>query len=422
MGLKSLIERALPYRAYLALVSPYHYARTFLAALLAGFPARRMVVIGINGTKGKSTVADMLFSILRAAGKRTALVSTIRFAVDNDSKPNRFKMTMPGHGFIQEFLGKARKSGATHAIVELTTEGARQHRHAFLFLDMLLMLNVQKEHIESHGSFEKYVAAKWEIAKALERSVKPHRAIITCTDDAENARFLDARVPTRMPFSLAELREVESDEHSVSFSYSGVRFTVPLPGVFNAVNALGAVKAAEHLGIPLEVSARALSSLPPVRGRVERIECGQDFAAVVDYAHTPDSLAALYGAFPNVRKICVLGNTGGGRDAWKRPEMGRIADQSCDEVILTDEDPYDEDPQRIVDAMATGMKRAPSIIMDRREAIREALTRARPGDAVLISGKGTDPFIMRANGERVPWSDADVVREELGKLLEKRVS
>ena len=137
---------------------------------------------------------------------------------------------------------------------------------------------------------------------------------------------------------------------------------------------------------------------------------------MVDYAHTPDSLKALYDAYPG-RKICILGNTGGGRDTWKRPEMGRIADESCEKVILTNEDPYDEDPRAIVEAMAKGMKRAPEIIVDRREAIRAALRAARPGDAVLVSGKGTDPFIMTANGAKTPWSDSRVVREELERLL-----
>ena len=170
------------------------------------------------------------------------------------------------------------------------------------------------------------------------------------------------------------------------------------------------------LGVPLTATTNALATLPPVQGRVEHIDAGQDFLVVVDYAHTPDSLQALYGAFPAQKKICVLGNTGGGRDTWKRPLMGRIADESCEKVILTNEDPYDEDPRAIVDAMASEMKHPPEIIMDRREAIRHALTVARHSDAVLISGKGTDPFIMGANGSRLPWSDAQVVREELERL------
>ena len=176
------------------------------------------------------------------------------------------------------------------------------------------------------------------------------------------------------------------------------------------------MKAAEALGVPLAMCAKALAALPRISGRVERIEAGQDFLAIVDYAHTPDSLKALYSAFPNRRKICVLGNTGGGRDVWKRPAMGRIADEACAHVILTNEDPYDEDPRAIVDAMAAGMKRAPEIIMDRRSAIRAALRAARTGDAVLVSGKGTDPFIMGARGTNEPWSDARVGREELSAL------
>ena len=150
---------------------------------------------------------------------------------------------------------------------------------------------------------------------------------------------------------------------------------------------------------------------------MERIDAGQDFLAVVDYAHTPDSLQALYDAFPNRRKICVLGNTGGGRDTWKRPEMGAIADAECESVILTNEDPYDENPENIVNAMASGMKRKPRIVMDRRDAIREALSLAKAGDVVLISGKGADPYIMGPHGTKTPWSDATVVREELEKLL-----
>lgn len=413
--MKELLSRVLPYQIYLALVSPYHYLRTLLVALSVGFPAKKMTVIGVNGTKGKSTTADMLFAIMRAAGHSTALASTIRFAINENSHDNRFKMTMPGHGFLQTFLARARHKGATHAIVELTTEGARQHRHRFLFLDVLVMLNVQKEHIESHGSFEKYVAMKWEIARALVHSPKARKAIVVGTDDAENARFLEADVPTRLPFSVQDLSTVTSDERSVSFTYKGLTFTLPMPGVFNAVNALGAIRVAEHLGISLEVAQKALTELPVVRGRLERFESSTGIAAVVDYAHTPDSLRALYSAYPG-RKICVLGNTGGGRDAWKRPAMGAIADEECAEVILTDEDPYDEDPRAIVDAMAEGMKRVPTIIMDRREAIREALHRATPGDTVLISGKGTDPYIMRANGHKESWSDAQVVREELARL------
>ena len=176
---------------------------------------------------------------------------------------------------------------------------------------------------------------------------------------------------------------------------------------------------AEAFGISKEVTAKAIAAMPQVRGRVELIDAGQNFKVIVDYAHTPDSLSALYAAFPG-KKICVLGNTGGGRDTWKRPEMGKIADEACDTVILTNEDPYDEDPQKIVSEMASGMMRKPAIIMDRHTAIAASLRQAQATGnenvCVLISGKGTDPYIMGPRGSKTPWDDATVVREELARL------
>jgi UDP-N-acetylmuramoyl-L-alanyl-D-glutamate--2,6-diaminopimelate ligase len=223
-------------------------------------------------------------------------------------------------------------------------------------------------------------------------------------------------VEQSIPFALADAGDLSSEGVGIAFTYEGTKFAVPHPGDFSALNALAAIKTAAFLHVPLEDAARGLSKLATIPGRAERVEAGQEFLAIVDYAHTPDSLEALYKAYGDRPKICVLGNTGGGRDTWKRPEMGRIADTYCKEVILTDEDPYDEDPRAIADAMAAGMKREPTIIMDRRAAIAEALKRAAPGDAVLVSGKGTDPYIMRAQGQKEVWSDAQVVREELKNL------
>jgi len=394
----------------------YHAALAFLMALAYGFPARRLVVLGVTGTKGKSTTAEMLFTILREAGHKTALLSTIRFAIEDQSEPNRHKMTLPGRGFAQAFMRRALHAGCTHVVIELTSESMLQYRTRYLSLDGLIVTNIQKEHIERHGSFEKYVAAKRAIARELEQSAKRRRILVVNEDDAAAKKFLDARVSEAIGFSDGELENLETDDQHGAFTYEGTRFSLPIPGAFNAMNALAAAKLCGAFGVPLDTAAAALARLSVVPGRVERILAGQDFLAIVDYAHTPDSLAALYSAFPKQRKICVLGNTGGGRDTWKRPEMGRIADEACDKVILTDEDPYDEDPRAILDAMAVGMQRTPEIIMDRRIAIRAALAAAQPGDAVLISGKGTDPFIMGPKGSKVPWSDAQVVREELERL------
>jgi UDP-N-acetylmuramoyl-L-alanyl-D-glutamate--2,6-diaminopimelate ligase len=175
---------------------------------------------------------------------------------------------------------------------------------------------------------------------------------------------------------------------------------------------------AEELGVPLSTIKSGIESLKVIRGRVEKVDVGQNFTVVVDYAHTDDSLKKLYEAFPSSRKIAVLGSTGGGRDSWKRPVLGKIADENCDEVIITNEDPYDEDPMKIIKEVASGVTRhTPTIILDRREAIRKAVEIARPGDTVLITGKGTDPYIMGPNGTKEVWDDVTVAREELEKFL-----
>jgi UDP-N-acetylmuramoyl-L-alanyl-D-glutamate--2,6-diaminopimelate ligase len=415
--LKSLLTKILPHSLYRSLVSPYHILWSYISAVRYGFPAKKLTVIGVTGTKGKSSVTEMVAAVLEEAGHSVAISSTIHFKVGSEVRPNMYKMTLPGRGFIQKLLREAVDVGCTHAVVELTSEAAVQSRHYFLSLDALIFTNLEREHIESHGSMEKYFQAKFKLGKALVHSSKRPRAIIALSESEYGKRFLALPVEKKFPFALSDASDITPLPLGISFTYKGTRISLPHPGNFSVLNALATLKTAEFLNVSTETVAKALTKLTLIPGRAERIEAGQDFLAVVDYAHTPDSLIALYTAYGSKRKICVLGNTGGGRDTWKRPEMGRIADESCDEVILTNEDPYDEDPEKIVQEMADGMKRQPKIIMDRREAIRTALTLARAGDAVLITGKGTDPYIMQANGKKMSWSDSNVVREELLLLL-----
>lgn len=412
----SFLKRVIPAPVVDALRTPYHAVLSLASALYYGFPAKELVVIGVTGTKGKSTVTEMIYQTLSHAGYKTAVASTIRFAILENSRPNLFKMTLPGRGFIQKFLREAVDAGCTHAVVEISSESTKQFRHWFLYQNALVFTNLQKEHIEAHGSFEKYARAKLKIGKALVASTKRPRAIIANADDQRSEAYFDLPVEKRYPFKYTDATGVELLDGAVRFSYKQTRFSLHLPGSFNVKNALAVIRVGEFLRIPLEKTAEALSLLERIPGRTERINEGQSFTVVVDYAHTPDSLSALYDAYPS-EKICVLGNTGGGRDQWKRPEMGKIADERCKTVILTNEDPYDEDPKAIVDAMAKGMKRSPTIIMDRREAIAYALKEAKAGENVLITGKGTDPYIMEAGGKKTPWSDAQVVEEELRKLL-----
>ncbi len=412
------------------LVGSYHFLLAYFSALVYGFPSRRLLVVAVTGTKGKSSVSEMVNAILEEAGYRTALLNSIRFKIAGDSKPNVLRMSMPGRFFIQKFLRRAVNAGCTAAILEMTSEGARQHRHRAIALDALVFTNLAPEHIESHGSYEQYADAKFEIGRALERSRKRSKIVVANADDPRSARYLGLHIEKKAGFSLSEHEHLASARGG-HFVFDDTHISIRLPGDFSLKNALAAATLGQVLNIPTTTIQRALGGIERIPGRAERIEAGQEFTVVVDYAHTPDSLRALYEAYsipagstkPTTgsfgikrRLICVLGNTGGGRDTWKRPVMGKIADEYCADVILTNEDPYDEDPRTIIEQMTRDMEHAPTIIMDRREAIREALERARPTDAVLITGKGTDPCICVENGKKIPWSDAQVAQEELARL------
>src|SRR3989344_1620797 len=264
-----------------SLLAPYHYALAILAAPRYRFPAKRLKVIGITGTKGKSTVAEMLYAIFTANGHKTALASTIHFVIGENSKPNLFKMTMPGRGFIQKFLAEALKSGCTHAIVEITSEAAIQYRHLGLHLDSLVFTNLQREHIESHGSIEKYFQAKLSIGKSLVSSPKRPRIVVANNDDERGAAFLALPVEKRVPFSITDALDVQSGENGVSFLYNGTHFSLSHPGSFSILNALASIKTAEALGVPLDVCSRALKELSRIGGRLEREKAGQEFIGLV---------------------------------------------------------------------------------------------------------------------------------------------
>ncbi len=405
---------------------PYHFALSWLGAFIYKQPSKQITIIGVTGTKGKSTVTELITAILEADGKKVASLSTIQFKYGNKIERNLYKMTLPGRFFVHQFLRKAVDAGCTHAVVELTSEGAQQFRHRFIELDALVFTNLTPEHIESHGSFTKYKAAKLEIAKQLARSKKRPRYIVSNTDDEHGNDFLNINVENKIPYGLDKLKLYTLHRDGVGLIFKKgneeVTIRVPLVGLFNVYNALAAITVTEAMGVSLRVIEKALRSLPPIKGRVEHFyspaSARKNVIAIVDYAHTPDSLEKLYQAFKDQPKICILGNTGGGRDTWKRPEMAHIAEQYCDQIILTNEDPYDENPRKIVEEMAKGVidKSKLQIIMDRREAIAVALQMSTDGGYVLISGKGTDPYIMGPHNTREVWSDADVVKEELARM------
>jgi len=426
------LKKLLPETLINFLRTPYHFILAFFGGVVFRFPSRKIKVVAVTGTKGKSTVTELVNAILEEAGFRTALSNTLKFKIGDQEERNLYKMTMPGRFFVQKFLRKALSTNCDWAIIEMTSEGAKQFRHKFIELDALIFTNISPEHIESHGSYEKYLEAKLSIARTLSSSKKKEKILIVNEDDKEAEKFLKITNVKKITYGLSKVKDISLEEGFSIFKVDDIEIKTSLVGMFNIYNILAAISFAKNQAIPEETIKKAIEKIEKIRGRVEEVESGEPFKVIVDYAHTPDSLEKLYKAFGPFdsaqdehtnqhRLICVLGNTGGGRDRWKRPEMGRIANEHCDKIILTNEDPYDEDPKKIIDEMAVSVSPLKlKIKLDRREAIREAIKTAREEPdkenvIVLISGKGTDPFIMGPRGSKIPWDDAEVVREELKK-------
>ncbi len=413
------IEKIVPRKLYKLIQPVYHYILMICGIIIYKFPGHSIHIIGITGTKGKSTTTEYVNAVLEAAGYSTAILSTIRFKIADNNKENKYKMTMPGRFFVSKFIHDAQKAGCQYAIIEMTSEGARFYRHRGIPIDTLIFTNLTPEHIDSHGSFENYLKAKLSIARAVERSSKGYKRIIVNKDDTHADNFLVYNVHEKMGYRL----------HDWDTKYKHIN--IKLPGDFNKMNALAAITFGESLGIYDDIIKKGIESVEIVRGRCEEIKYNDNLIAVIDYAHTPDSLEKMYKLYSNKGKIIsVLGGTGGGRDKSKRKIMGALASQYAQKVFVTDEDPYDEDPLSIINDVAEGVEKSKlEIIFSRREAINKAMRSAillQKEDEykncnqnifyILITGKGTDPYIMRANTEREPWDDARVTREEIEKL------
>ena len=427
-------KKLIPARFFYFLQPIYHFCLAFWAALFYGFPSRKLVVIGITGTKGKTTVVELAHKILEETGAGVASLSSLRFKIGKSEIRNDKKMTMPGRMFVQKFLYKAVKQKCKYAVLEVTSEGIKQFRHRFINFSAALMTNVAPEHLEAHGNFEKYLRSKLDLFWRLPGGGE---AIIN-RDDPQGIRFSGSTAARKVFYGkngvelngvFSPIQEINIDERGIEFEINGQTFFSKLLGEFNFYNILAALALGASQHIALEKMARAVAGVAEIPGRMEYV-LREPFAVVVDYAHTPDSLRKVYMVlrelatgnqlFPEHKLICILGAAGGGRDKWKRPELGKIAAEFCDEIILTNEDPYDENPNQILSEIKSGVtsNQSPTIreILDRQEAIREALKSARPGDVVIITGKGAEPWIAGSQNKKIPWDDREVVKEELGKL------
>lgn len=409
MNLKAFVRKLIPH----FLLSWYHWALAFLGAVRYGFPSRKLVVIGVTGTSGKSTAIDFIARILEEAGHKVASTSSVRFKVADKEWKNNLKMTMPGRFMIQSILKQAVEAQCRYAVVEVTSEGIKQFRHKFINFHTAVFLNLTPEHIESHGGFENYRAAKLELFKATKN------LHIINADDENAKHFL--HVPAREKYlfgvnnNLADLRaqNISAKNGALHFELAGTQFSLNVLGNFNVLNALAAISVGLSQNVSLEICRQALSKVTGMPGRLE-VVTKKPFEVVVDYAFTPDQLEASYKSLNSRPLVCVLGSCGGGRDKWKRPVLGKLAEKYCKEIIITDEDPYDEDPLEIMQQVAEGITDKPhSIVLDRKEAIKKALELAKPEDTVIITGKGAEPLMCVANGKKIPWDDRQIVRDLL---------
>jgi len=387
------------------LLNWHHFILAFLGSLIYRFPSRELKIIGITGTNGKTTTAEMISKILEEAGYKVASLSSIKFKIGDKEWPNILKMTMPGRFKIQKFLRQAVNSGCQYVVLEVTSEGILQHRHKFINFEVVVFTNLSSEHIERHGSFENYRAAKGKLFQATKNIHIINR------DDPNADYFLQFPAAKKILYSLKDK--------------SSLLHSIRLLGEFNIYNALAAVQASLSQGIDLEICQRAVEKIEGIPGRMELV-ISEPFKVFVDYAFTPVALEKVYQTVrsnltsqASSKMICVLGACGGGRDKWKRPILGEIAAKYCDEIIVTNEDPYDEDPLEIIEQVASGITNYELRIMkilNRREAIRKALELANPKDLVIITGKGCEPWICIAGGKKIPWDDRQVIREEFRKL------
>lgn len=435
----------------------YHYILAVIAAWVYNSPSEYMTVIGVTGTNGKSSVVELVRAIFESAGFNTASLSSIRTVINGKEEMNMQKMTMPGRFALQRFLKRAHGQGVTHAVLEATSEGIRQFRHRGIAWDGLVFTNLAPEHIESHGSFEKYKAEKEKLFQYLSSTSSKTRIpkiIVVNGDDPHGRDFLSYKADKKWIYGIhnvhanqmasllhegvfEETEDVtlivpsfhEVTPQGIRFVVEGIEISSSLLGEMNMYNILAAIAATRAYGIEWKAIGQGIEKIKIIPGRLEYVQ-REPFAAIVDYAHTPDALRKVYETLRNAnnksqitnnRLICVFGAAGGGRDTWKRPELGKIAGEFCDAVILTNEDPYDEDPTAILDGIAVGFSNdklqiTNYKILDRAEAIRQAIKDARSGDIVILTGKGSEQWIAGKDGTMIPWDEREVVKDILRQL------
>ena len=417
------------------LVSDTRAAMADVAARFYGDPSERLNVVGVTGTDGKTTTSFLLHAVLQGTGHRAALISTVAFRIGDREEYNASRQTTPESPDVQRLLAEAVAAGCTHAVVESSSHALMLDRLRHCHIDAGVFTNLTPEHLDFHGTLDEYRAAKARLFQTLGGGHKrdvPAVAILNRDDPSYDAMRAASAAPS-VSYGLSAESDVRA--HDLAVSVDGISFRAttpadeivvrsPMIGRFNVYNLLAVLAYAYAQGIDLGDAAAALSRVYGVPGRMRRVEAGQPFTIVVDYAHTADSLTKVLDELRAVtrgRLIAVFG-AAGERDRGKRAPMGRAAAARCDLVVLTDEDPRLEDRLAIIEEIAAGARAAGAregdtllIRPDRRDAVRAAVAAARAGDTILLAGKGHESCII-VGTEKVPWDEEDEARAAVAAL------
>ncbi len=414
-------------------------ALAYLSAAIHGFPARKLTVIGVTGTDGKTTTCNMIYQILLAAGIRAGIISTVNAVIGSNELDTGFHVTTPEAPDVQRYLRQMVDAGLTHVVLETTSHGLSQHRVTACEYDIAVITNVTHEHLDYHGSYENYLAAKGRLFEMLSETVsKPFGNIglgVLNSDDRSFKYLNGLAMPRKISYGLTMGADLSAEDvrHApggLEFTAVGKGISTPvacrLVGNFNVSNCLAALSATIFgLGIDPATAARGIASLPGVPGRMEAIDLGQDFTAIVDFAHTPNALVQALDTVRGLTKnrvIAVFGSAGL-RDREKRRMMAEVSAQKADITILTAEDPRTESLDAILAEMGDAASGQGAVegktfycIADRGEAIRTAVRLANPGDLVIACGKGHEQS-MCFGSQEYPWDDRIAMRAALAERL-----
>lgn len=425
------VRSVLPSQAVHLLENVYRKTRIQLVSARYGWPARGLRVIAVTGTNGKTTTANYINEILKQAGYKTAMFTTAVIEVAGESKINNLNATVASVSRMQQFLNEARHSKVDFVILEVTSHSLHQHKLDGVPIEAAVMTNLTQDHLDYHKTMEKYAAAK-----GLLFARNPRYIVLNRDDDWFD--YFDKYLAEEQKITYGKSEDADvrisdiklykkGSEAVLAFDHQEKsQLATYLPGEYNVFNMAAAASICYVLGVSMSDIKNGIASLEGIPGRFERAAKDEKYEVIVDYAHTPDALEKLLEATRNITKkrIILVFGACGDRDALKRPIMGKIAAKLADEIILTDEESYNENPDKIRRDIYAGIEESKATnktteIADRREAIRHALNIAKKDDTILITGMGHEQFRI-INGEKLPWNDTNIVREIVSEKIKKQ--